>query len=188
MSHDDNVVLRTAAEVLSHPLSSVPERSFVGGIEALFASPVRGERREVKALQLRVAFEDLPRRASVARESVALLKLGQQNHLAQAAESLDGRCIANLSALKRALESGRKNDLGTRLQVVRERWQACRLLLAEWCQGRVSDRVVVGDVLCSTAKSREVSTTLIGCKCRGLNLHALPASVASSRCGIEAPF
>lgn len=113
VGHDDNVLFGSAADVLTHPLGTLVERDLVGSVEALLAGPVGRQRRKVKALQLGVAFEHLLCRTSVAGEGIALLKLGQQDDLAQAAETLDGRSIANLGALQRALERRRENDLGT---------------------------------------------------------------------------
>lgn len=160
VSHDDNVVFGAAAEVLSYPLGSLAESLLIGGVKALLAGPVGGQGRKVKALELGVALEHLLGRTSVAREGIAFLELRQQDDLAQATESLNGGSIANLGTLQRALEGRREDDLGARLQVVGEGWQTCRLLLAERCQWRIWDRVVVGNVL--FARNRHYAKLLAG--------------------------
>lgn len=145
--HDDNVLFGSAAEVMSDPLGTVVERSLVGGVEALLASPVGGKRRKVKALELGVTFEHLLGGTSVAGEVVALLQLRQQYNLAETTESLNSWSVADLGALQGALERRREDDLRTRLEILSERRQSARLLLTERCQRRIWDRVVVGDIL-----------------------------------------
>lgn len=154
VGHDDDVLLGSAAKVLPHPLSTLVERSLVSSVETLLAGPIGRERRKVKALQLGVAFDHLFRRASVAGKVVALLELRQQHNLAQATQPLDGRSVADLGALQRTFQRGREDDLCARLQVMGQRGQSSRLLLTEWRQRRIWDRVVVGDVLQVTSGSK----------------------------------
>lgn len=124
VGHDDNVLFRSAAEVLSHPLSTVVERRLVSCVKALLADPVRRERRKVKALKLWVALKHLLCRASVAGKVVAFLELRQQDHLVQAAKSLNQRSVADLGALQGTLEGRRKDDLCARLQILSQGWQS----------------------------------------------------------------
>lgn len=147
VGHDNDVLLGSAAKVLTHPLGTIVQGGLVGSVEALLASPVGGQGREVEALELRVSLEHLLGGTSVTGEVVAFLQLGQEHNLAQATQTLDKRSVANLGALQRTLESRRENDFGARLQVLRQRWQSSRLLLSEGCQWCIWDRVVVGDVL-----------------------------------------
>ena len=160
MGHDNDILLRAATKVLSNPLSALVERNVVGSIEALLASPVRRERRKVKALQFGIALEDLLCGPSVARESIAFLKLRQQDDLAQAAKPLNGGSVSDLGALQRALERRRKYDLRTRLQVRGKRWQTRRLLFTERRQRRICDRIVIGDILRTARKGGGIAKSV----------------------------
>lgn len=85
VSHDDDVLFGSAAEILSDPLRTVVEMSLVSSVESLLAVPVWSQGREVEALQLGVALENLLGGTSVAWKVVAFLELRKQHNFVETA-------------------------------------------------------------------------------------------------------
>lgn len=147
VGHDNNVVFGSRSKVLAHPLRSLEERDIVSGVEALLARPVWGKMRKVETLHFGVFFQDCSRRAGIAWEIIAFLQLRQYNDFAKSAKSFNGRSIPDLGALQRPLQTGRQDDFGLCLQVWGQSGKTCRLLLAQRCQRRIWNGVVICDIL-----------------------------------------